>query len=133
MEKRSLFFVMVFCCERIVFQNGVVPLCLTRDLTPAATGARNPCLAERSWGLYFKATPFSDVLMFFVSFAIAAFCCRASRCRNINMQSSKYFENSEDNEKSNVKVYLSLNKYRTLKTYGVEVGVAPSFLNIGNR
>jgi hypothetical protein len=53
--------------------------------------------------LYFKATPFSDVLMFFLSFAIAAFCCRASRCRNINMQSINYFENRGDNEKSNVK------------------------------
>jgi hypothetical protein len=90
---------MVFCCEQITFQNSVVPLCLTRDLTPAATGARNPSLAERSWGLYFKATPFSDVLMFFVSFAITAFCCGASRCRNINMQSRNYFEKREDDEK----------------------------------
>jgi hypothetical protein len=64
---------MAFCCERFIFQNGVVPLYLTRDLTPAATGAWNPCLTERSWGLYFKATPFSDVPTFFVSFATAAF------------------------------------------------------------
>jgi len=131
-EKRSSFFVMVFCCERIIFQNGVVPLCLTRDLTPAATGARNPCLAERSWGLYFKATPFSDVLMFFI------LCHSGILLSGLAMQKYKhaeqqYFENRGDNEKSNVKVPLCLDKYRTLKTYGVEVGVARSFLNIGTR
>jgi hypothetical protein len=64
----------VFCSGRIMFQSGGVPLCLTRDLTPAGTGARNPCVAERSRPVVeFQSKPLSRVQMFFMSSTTLAF------------------------------------------------------------